>query len=553
MSPRSAGRVWPLALALWCLVAPLVTMAVVRLVDASLLDQVVRIYSTFDQRPFESHAIMSRHNEPLGPYALGGFRDFLEIIGVETLARTWNVLAPGALLAALLMLAAVAIHLGARRRRWGVGLQAAVFGGVAAALGCALWPSPYALLLAACCWPGFILGFSRAGAATRLVRDRRPGQLLMALAATTGLTHLWGVVVLLRLVAHGLAPQSRRLACLASWGGRLLLGLVCFFPLALGFLSLRPVELSPRATLLLPQRELYDLELDAPGDRLLVTRKWRTRPRGGAYALKLGDLSAPPRRIDMPVMQVEDIALDRTGRRIYTIGFDSRQLITMDADSFAVLGRRQLSRRGRGGFYLDVAPSVGRIFAAWELDLLAAYELSSGEGRFLDINPLVHGATNLCCDEANGVVYFTAGELAHGYQGYGGNPTLAVVQMRTLEVKQRVPAPLSDRMTLAPARRELLISDLWGSCVWIYRTPSMKLLRKVPTQFAVRPLAVDQRHSLLVVGGVVTGYLEVIDLRDGRTIQRDYVGPYCRRIALDTRRRHAFVTSARAGLFVVKY
>ena len=548
----ASGARWPwIAAAAACLVAPLPTLVITRWLAPGLLDRVVQICTgSGGGGPFESHALRTQHGDTLGPWALAGFRDFVEIMGVELLVNAWNALLEGTALAALLGLAAAVVTRFIRR----AALQVGVFFACAAALACALWPSALALALAACLLPAFALNFAlgqRAAAWTDL--GGRGRWLLVGLASALGLAHAVAPAWLGALVARCLAPRSPGLRRAALAAGRLCVVLVCFWPLCVAFLSARPLPPSPEVSRLMDTEDLYDLEIDLPRDRLIVTRKWRTEAAGGAHVIDLGNVTAPPRRLDMPSRQVEDVALDAAARRLYLIDIDTRELFIHHADTMARLATRKLSARGRGGCYLDVVGSLGRAFVAWEVDLLASYDLRTGAGSFLRVDPLVNGATNLRCDVANKVVYFTSGELTHGYLGYGGSPTLAAVDMRTLKVLRRAPAPLSDRMALAPRRRELYISAPWDSSIWVYSTPELKLLRKLPAQFAVRPLAVDEGRSLLVAGGVLTGYVEVIGLEDGRLLRRHHVGPLCRRVALDTRRRNAFVTTARGGLYMLRY
>ena len=539
------------AVAAGCVVAPLLAVAMVRVVAPGLLDLVVQVYTGSEGGgPFASHALRTEHGDPLGPWAMAGFRDFLEIVGVETLVRTWNVLAQGAALGALLGLAAAVVIRFIQRPA----LQVAVFGAGSLALACAFWPSWCALLLAGCALPGFVVNFALGDRLAAAVgRGGRGRALLLGALALSGLVHVVAPVLLGSVVVWCLRPGSRRLRRWAVTAGRAGFVVIWLLPLGVAYLSGRPLAASPAVSRLMATADLYDLEIDRPRDRLIVTQKGRTEDAGGAHALRLGDLSATPRRLDMPSRQVEDVALDAGARRLYLMDIDSRELFILHADTLARVATLKVSSRGRGGYYLDVDNTLERAFVAWEVDLLASYDLRSGRGSFLRVNPLVNGATNLQCDRANKVVYFTAGELTHGYLGYGGGPSLAAVDMRTLKVLRRTDAPLSDRMALAPGRRELFISDPWGSSIWVYSTPGLRLLRKLPAQFAVRPMAVDEARGLLVAGGVLTGYVEVIDLVNGRTLQRHHVAPMCRRIALDTRRRRAFITTARDGLFVLRY
>ena len=51
----------------------------------------------------------------------------------------------------------------------------------------------------------------------------------------------------------------------------------------------------------------------------------------------------------------------------------------------------------------------------------------------------------------------------------------------------------------------------------------------------------------------MSGYVEVIDLKEERALQRHYVGEYGRMIKVDPSTRRAFITLTPTGLFVLNY
>ena len=132
---------------------------------------------------------------------------------------------------------------------------------------------------------------------------------------------------------------------------------------------------------------------------------------------------------------------------------------------------------------------------------------------------------------------------------------LVAIDAKTLEVLHRTDdVPRNDlRMALSEQCQELYLPAPARSEVWAYRTPALRLQRKIPAEFGVRPLAVDDERGLLFAGSLVTGFIRVLDLDTGNTLQRHYVGKYCRRVALDPVRRLAFVTVRDKGLFLLPY
>lgn len=547
------------AFVLLCLLSPVLWTLAVRFAAPRFLDDVLLAYTSFDQKPFTIHDSRVSLGHRLPPHALSGFRDFCEHMGIETLARIWNIAFEGVLLSAALAIAGVLIHwLGVRfrtrvSRSWAA--EAALFFAVAIALSHAFWPATrfafgFSVLASIAFGVNFVLAerLGKLGSHTRSMIAVGVGVL-----ATAGVCHLLSPVVLLVLVAWCLAPTATRLRRLALLTGQVLACLGTLSVLSLAFLSLRPMSRSPKVSHLLKARDMYDLEIDPVGRRLLVTNKSNVGHAGLACAFNLDNLDEPPKRFPIHSSEVEDIALDARRRRIYHVDSHTKELVVLNADDLGVMGFRQLPRVGAGSLYVQFAGSIDRLFVAWEMDRLTSLDLRTGKVWSLPLDELVHGATNLCLDEVNGVLYLSRGELTDGYLESRSPPELMAIDLRTLEILRTTLAPLSDRMALSARRRELYVSDPWGSSIWVYSTPDLELLRKIPAQFAVRPLAVDDQRGWLLAGGVITGFVDVIELETGRTLERHYVGRYTRRIALETDRRRAFVTSATEGVFLLEY
>jgi hypothetical protein len=184
--------------------------------------------------------------------------------------------------------------------------------------------------------------------------------------------------------------------------------------------------------------------------------------------------------------------------------------------------------------------SSNRILISWENDNLFVADRNTLEciliGTPGNVSPLA--------DEDHGVVY-----LNSEFGSY-----LQVLDLKHGRTLTRVETPLrGERMALSRRRAELYVPDAYGGMIWVYQTPDLKFLRKIPAQLGVRPLAVDDERGFLFGASIITGYLDIIDIATGKRLQQHYVGKYGRIIQVDSLRRNAFITLTRDGLYLVRY
>jgi len=329
-------------------------------------------------------------------------------------------------------------------------------------------------------------------------------------------------------------------------------------------LSLRPIPLSPKAVNVLEMDNLYDVEIDEPGNQLLVTKKFQIldgevqqigdgllvaklargfrlpRQAGLGYVISLdAPTSSTPKRFLAAAIELEDIELDVERREYYYVDRETQNVVVSDLDSGNIRRSRAMAVPFNGSPLLALLRQQDLFLVAWE----------NGGVCIIDRNTLERKST--CFpheswlpleDEENGVFY-----LVHEDEIVGIDPMAG-------RMSPRVEGPASKiRMFLSEKRRELYAPGAKDGKVWVYSTPDLRLLRKIPAQFGVRAVAVDEEHDLLLAASAVTGYVSVIDLNTNETIQRHYIGKYCRNMALDTSRRRAYVVITKLGLFMLTY
>lgn len=311
--------------------------------------------------------------------------------------------------------------------------------------------------------------------------------------------------------------------------------LITFPLLSLATYSSRVTPISPSARPILKMPGLYDVVLDEKGGRLLVT--FRDGNNGWIFNL---DTLAQTGRFTVPTLELESMVLDPLRREFYHVDRLTGNILALDADTFRVKRVGNTPVRSSGSTKLALDRTSGKMLVSWENDNLFMVDRDSLVCEFLgrpgNVNPLA--------DESTGMVYFNsekgrfiqALDLKHKVRG------------------ARVKAPYQgERMALAEKRSELFVPDPVFGKVWVYSAPWLGLSRKLPAELGVRPLAVDDEHGLLLMASVVTGYLSVVDIADGRPAGRYYIGKYPRTIRLDTSRRRAFVTLAGDGLYELDY
>ncbi len=366
----------------------------------------------------------------------------------------------------------------------------------------------------------------------RCGEERKPGA-FSVLISMSGVLHLFAPSALFGIVL-GLSGSPRE----KNPGRALLLGrawtLLFLFPaISLFFFSAVEPRLSPAAREVFPQKGLYDIVVDPGANRLLVTFK----DGNVGWTFSLDTLKATGRFI-LPTQELEDIEFDPVRREIYHVDRESGRILAIDADTFKVLRSGRIGVPSSGSTKLAFDPVSNKLLISWENDNLFAAD------RYSLDSAIIGTPGNVGPVSAGGIAYYNAIEEP-------GVWALDLVRMRPFG---RAEGPKkSDRPALAPSLGELFVPDPYGGRIWVYSAPGLELLRKLPAQFGVRPLAVDETNRLLLSASVVTGYLEVLDLRTGKKAQRHYVGKYPRIIRLDAPRRRAFITLTNSGLYALDY
>ncbi len=520
-----------------CLLAPL-ALAALLWCDTGLLQAFTRAYTSYNLIfSAGDNVSVSRLSADQKAQAQ---RILLERMAAQTLVFSWHARFKAPLLALALSFAAA---LFSRRRRPGKGLaRAARFSAVSIALALlAVLPGPAAraavlsLAFAALSGLVFSINFSLPG------KTRMPGLTKAGLLLSPGVSHVFAPVLHAGLFAAAFFPGSDRAERVLKAIGRAAASIFGFGLLSFALLSFFPPGLSPGVTRLIPVQGLYGVLVDQAHRRLVVTSKHSRPGRAANAALSLDDPLAPGRLFELPSREVEDLALDPEADRIYHVDRTGKRLLVMGAGSLALERVVPLAVKFSGSAHLALVPKAGRLFVGWENGGLSAVDLSTGKiagNMGVPCNP------NIAADGENSRLYVHLHLLGE----------IVALDAETLAVTAKAPSPRSDeRPVISEKRRELYIPDILGGRIWVYSIPKLTPLGKLPAQVGVRALAPDDRNGLLLSVSMVTGDLRVQDPASGRVLSSFHLAPYCRRMALDTQRRRAYVTLTQNGLYEVEY
>jgi len=328
--------------------------------------------------------------------------------------------------------------------------------------------------------------------------------------------------------------------------------LILFPILASAFFSGRSMKMSPGSSLIYKQENLYDIHIDSAKRTLLVSQtnrdECRPEPHSFLFSFSLDAPDLPPKKFKLPTIELEDLAFDPDSGLIYHVDLGTLQIgrstfktLVFDSDTLELKREREIDVHCNGSINHALIRPLDRLFVRCDVDNMVVVNTKTLQAdRVFYIGKL----TMVLGDEENEVVYLS----------YDWKRLIEVIDGRTLQKSHGAKGPLyAEKMILSPKGRELYVPGPKEAEIWVYSTPDLTLVRKIPTQFGVRALAVDQENNLLLAGSYVTGYVDVIDMAAFKPINSYYVGKFQRSMVVDPVKRHAFITTTKSGLYMLRY
>ncbi len=281
---------------------------------------------------------------------------------------------------------------------------------------------------------------------------------------------------------------------------------------------------------------IYDIKIDRTTDRLFVADMNRSK----LQVFNLAD-SKLIQTIDFPRGHVERIIVDEKNRNLYRCNNITRRLLTYDLDTFELKQVSKPIRRGKGHVSIGYAPPSQSIIAVFEYGGYTAIFPTPAESKKLfQVYPRNHYIfynpfrNSFLLSFWAGVPYFMEYNLAED--------TLTKIEAQKFQMEFELDTKRDLIYLSLPLRKEL----------YAYDARTMKLKKRIPTLLGARPMAYDDLHDLLIVGSLITGEVEIIDLEHDTRFRKKTFAYYQRDITLDKKRRRAYISSVN-GLYYLDY
>lgn len=283
------------------------------------------------------------------------------------------------------------------------------------------------------------------------------------------------------------------------------------------------------------------LELDTNDQRLFVSGHGLDH----LLSYDLRDDARPPLASAESIGLAQSFSYDSHGKRLFVFNPTTKELLCLSAKDLSLVDKMPLAGIAYGDAWILYDHRTGHVTVASEADVndgTPTVVVDWATKKIVDSLPEPLG--NLLLHPKKPYLY-------RSY--FRGGESLEILDTTRNKVIRRVKLdPRSDRLAYWEAGEEILVASPVKSRVARYDAETLAPKGFIPTTFGVRGLAVDQRRNLLLAGSLATSKLDVIDLTNGRRLDRFHVGPWLRTILVDEGRALAYVSSVE-GLVKLTY
>jgi hypothetical protein len=301
------------------------------------------------------------------------------------------------------------------------------------------------------------------------------------------------------------------------------------------------VRLSPDAVILERGQSFNWLELDPSGRYLYATGHTMAHLR----RYDLLNPSARPLQSQVSTGGAQGFAYDPTANEIYAINTYTKQLVYFDAPTLEQRHIVDVPRLSPGDPWVAVDGRTGTITLVSEADSQVGAPLivlERSTGRVLGEAPLDAG--NILKHPSKPWLYLSF---------FRRRKEVLLYDLETRSIRHSTGAdPQAERMVYWQAGNELLVTSPVKSRIMRFDADNLNPKGYFPAPFGARAIALDEQRQLLLCGNIATGYVVTIDLRSGTPVQRHYLGPWLRTIALQVESGTAYVSS-NGALYRLKY
>lgn len=259
------------------------------------------------------------------------------------------------------------------------------------------------------------------------------------------------------------------------------------------------------------------------------------------YVFDFDKIDLPYRTFEIETGELEHIAINEQRNEIYHFDRDRIRLYVYDLETLIPTRQSPLLKAGMGSAKVAFDNRSKTIAVKQEGNYCWILDMDTLE----PIAPVIetHHTDVLSFDQTSGQYLLSIDRDSESFRAISTDG----------KTVRDIPAAKNQlTITSSAKRREVYLALPLKGQVYVYDAVTMTLKKKIETVFGVRGVACDEKHSLLITTSMFTGYVDVIDLNSGRSIQKKFVQYYLRGVVLNSDKREAFVASIH-GLYRFDY
>lgn len=263
-------------------------------------------------------------------------------------------------------------------------------------------------------------------------------------------------------------------------------------------------------------------------------------------AFDVNDLEKPPLRSREDIGKTQSFGFNPALQEIYVYKADSKELLYMDALTLDVLRSVTVPDLSPGDVWIRWLDLNDTIVLSSESDAeigIPLYVFDRESGNIIASLPFPVYPTEFAFHSQKPLMYFSSFKATY----------FAVWDLKKYAITKQVEIPpRTDRMIFSEKTNEVWLAAPLSGEILRYDADTLENSGGIKGMIGDRTLTLDTERDLLFIGNFLNGRLTIIDPATGTPIERHYLGPWIRTIALDMESGIAYVSTVR-GLFQVKY
>lgn len=298
---------------------------------------------------------------------------------------------------------------------------------------------------------------------------------------------------------------------------------------------------SPASMRIVAQGDFNGLQLDKSETVLFVTGH-------GLPSVARLDLTSPSATLEISnvvASRPQGLAYDPNVDEIYLFDRESQDLIYVDANTLEFKRSVHVGDVSPGDVWMVVDGKTDTLTLASEADYPGGtpfFVIDRRSGAILDRQNFDAG--NLTLHPSKPLIYLTF---------FRRRQSLMTYDLTKHEVVRDVAAPPRlDRLSVLSDPDELLVAQPDASRILSYDPDTLALRGEYKTTLGARVAIGDATRNLILTASIATGELQILDRASGKSLNRIYLGPWLRSVAIVPSTGKAYVSS-NGALYEVQY